>query len=53
MWRFIHNCIAHPLLFFANDAPWSVQFHDWSSQKMHNQYPALYIRGFSDESKRD
>lgn len=44
MWRFVHNVIAHPLLFFANDAAWAVRLHDWSSHKMHGRYPKLYRR---------
>lgn len=43
-WKFVHNVIAHPLLFFANDAGWSVRFHDWSRHKMHRKYQKLYER---------
>ena len=42
IWRFLHNCIAHPLLFLAMDAAWSVKFHDSTSKKMHDQYPKIY-----------
>lgn len=42
MWRFLHNCVAHPLLFFSGDSRWAVSFHDYSSIKMHEQYPKLY-----------
>lgn len=44
MWSFIHNCIAHPLLFWTLNAKWAVRLHDWSSRKMHDQYPKLYKR---------
>lgn len=44
MWRFLHNCVAHPLLFFANDASGSVCFHDWTRHRMHKKYPKLYKR---------
>lgn len=33
-YRFIHNCVAHPLLFFTNDSKLAVRLHDWSSLKM-------------------
>jgi len=51
MWRFLHNCIAHPLLFFTCDAKWSVRFHDYSSEKMHKQYPKLYEKVNKDDDK--
>lgn len=25
---FVHQCIAHPLLFITNESEWSVRFHD-------------------------
>lgn len=28
---FIHNCIAHPLLFFSCGARWAIRFHDWTA----------------------
>lgn len=45
MWaRFLHNVVAHPLLFFTNDARWAIRFHDWTSHMMHGRYPKLYQR---------
>lgn len=44
LFSFIHNCIAHPLLFWTGSAGWAIRFHDWSSVKMHDQYPKLYVR---------
>jgi len=44
VYNFLHNCIAHPLLFLTADAAWAVQLHDWSSHKMKNQYPKLYMQ---------
>lgn len=29
---FIHNCIAHPLLFWSNDSKWAVKFHNWTAE---------------------
>lgn len=43
-WEFVHNCIAHPLLFWTANASWAVKLHDWSSHKMHAKYPKLYVR---------
>lgn len=43
-WRFVHNVIAHPLMFFANDARWAVRLHDWSRHKMERKYAKLYER---------
>lgn len=43
-WRFVHNVLAHPALFFSGDARWAIRFHDWSSHKMHGWYPKLYRR---------
>ena len=43
-WRFLHNCAAHPLLFVTGDSSWSIQFHDWTSSRMHDQYPKIYKR---------
>lgn len=29
----LHNCVAHPLLFWMATASWAVRFHDWTSEK--------------------
>jgi len=42
IWSFIHNCVAHPLLFFSVNSNWAVRFHDFSSVKMHDRFPKLY-----------
>jgi hypothetical protein len=39
LFRFLHNCVAHPLLFFTGDAKWAVRLHDWSSDRMRRKYP--------------
>ena len=44
LWSFIHNCIAHPLLFFTFNSSFAVRFHDYSSVKMHAKFPKLYKR---------
>lgn len=31
--NFLHNCIAHPLLFWSGEAHWATRFHDWTAQK--------------------
>ena len=31
-WSFVHNCIAHPLLFWTGDAGWAVSLHDHSAK---------------------
>jgi hypothetical protein len=28
---FVHNCIAHPLLFWTREARWAVRLHDRSA----------------------
>lgn len=30
---FLHNCIAHPLLFWSGEARWVTRFHDWTAKK--------------------
>ncbi len=30
---FLHNCVAHPLLFLTANASWTVRFHDWTAAK--------------------
>ena len=45
--------IAHPLLFFTNDARFAVRFHDYSSHRMHRQYPKLYKRVTPNETDGD
>lgn len=32
VWAFIHNCVAHPLLFWSGDARWAVRLHDHSAR---------------------
>ena len=27
-WDFVHQCVAHPALFFTREAPWAVRLHD-------------------------
>ena len=27
-WDFVHQCVAHPLLFFTREAQWAVRLHD-------------------------
>lgn len=44
LWRFLHNCVAHPLLFIANDARWAVHFHDYTSDRMKIRYPKRWMR---------
>lgn len=43
-WMFVHNCIAHPLLFFTLNSKIAIRFHDFSSIKMHERFPKLYTR---------
>ena len=43
-YSFLHNCVAHPLLFWTASSRWSLRFHDWSSHKMHPKFPKLYVR---------
>lgn len=31
VWSFIHNCVAHPLMWFTADAQWAVRLHDYSA----------------------
>ncbi len=33
-WMFVHNCIAHPLLFFTLNSKIAIRFHDYSSTMM-------------------
>src|SRR5579872_1433479 len=30
-WSFVHNCIAHPIMFWTGDARWAVRLHDHSA----------------------
>ena len=32
-WNFMHNCIAHPLLFASGHSEWSAAFHNWTAAK--------------------
>lgn len=32
-WSFVHNCIAHPLMFLFRYPRWSERFHDWTGVK--------------------
>ena len=41
MYGFIHNVIAHPLLFFTHNAKIIVKLHDWSGKKMTVQYTKI------------
>ncbi len=36
---FVHNVIAHPLLFFTGSAAWVVWLHDWSARVAWPQRP--------------
>lgn len=29
----LHNCVAHPLLFWTSNANWAVSLHDWTATK--------------------
>lgn len=49
-WNFVHNCLAHPFLFWTANSKWAIKFHDYSSLKMHAQYPKLYKRVKNEES---
>ncbi len=33
MFSFLHNCIAHPLLFWTGEARWVCSFHEWTGKK--------------------
>jgi hypothetical protein len=33
VWSFVHNCIAHPLLFWTGDAVLVVRLHDYTARK--------------------
>jgi len=37
-WSFVHNCIAHPLLFFSGHSRWATRLHDYSGERA---YPAV------------
>lgn len=43
IWRFLHNCIAHPLLFILNDAKCAVWFHDYTLDKMPKLYESRWV----------
>jgi hypothetical protein len=30
--EFLHNCIAHPLLFMTRNHRWADRFHDWTAK---------------------
>ena len=32
-WSFIHNCVAHPLLFWTGEARWATWFHNETAKK--------------------
>jgi hypothetical protein len=32
-WAFVHNCVAHPCLFWTREARWAVRLHDASAKK--------------------
>lgn len=52
MWySFLHNCVAHPLLFFSGNSAWAIRFHDWSSEKMYMQHPKLFVKRTDDGGK--
>ncbi len=36
---FVHNVIAHPLLFFTGSAAWVIWLHDWSARVAWPQRP--------------
>ena len=30
---FLHNCVAHPLLFLSGEAVWVIRFHDETARR--------------------
>lgn len=32
-WSFVHNCIAHPLLFLTADSQLAIRLHDYSGER--------------------
>lgn len=49
--KFIHNVIAHPLLFFTCDAVWCVRLHDWSKRRMTQRYRKIDMPVFQDRNE--
>ena len=37
LWSFVHNCVAHPLLWLTGHSKWATRLHDYSGEKA---YPA-------------
>lgn len=35
----LHNCVAHPLLFWTFNARWVVRLHDWSAARWLKEAP--------------
>ena len=31
--KFLHHCVAHPLVFVTRDAKWAGRFHDWTAKR--------------------
>ena len=33
LYEFLHNCVAHPAMFFSRNAKWAMAFHDSTAKK--------------------
>lgn len=37
LFDFLHNCVAHPILFFTMNSKWANWFHDWTAEKAYGK----------------